>query len=62
MVEDATGRKTFDLASGKRKPEVEPQNVMGTIILFREKEDDKKEKQRRLQTPLGHSGPCVGLR
>ena len=46
LVEDATGRKIFDLASGKRKADVKPQNVMVTMILFREKEDDKKEKQR----------------
>ena len=46
LVEDAAGRKTFDLASGKRKAEVKPQNVMVTMILFREKEDEKKEKQR----------------
>ncbi len=36
-VEDATGRKALDTAAGKRMPELKPNNVMATMIIFREK-------------------------
>ena len=59
LTMDAEGRKAFDIASGVRKAEretLETNNVMVTMILYREKEDDKKEKQRErkgnsLETP-----------
>ena len=47
LVGDATGRKAFDVATGVRKPELKPQNVMVTMILFREKEADPKAEQRK---------------
>ncbi len=53
------GRKASDIAKGVRKAELETletKNVMVTMILYREKEDDKKEKQKErkdnsLETP-----------
>ncbi len=46
MAEAATGRKALDIATGKRQPELKPKNVMVTMILFREKENEKSEKLR----------------
>ena len=60
---DAEGRKALDIATGVRKAELETletKNVMVTMILYREKEDDKKEKQReknRLETPVNIDFP-----
>ena len=47
LVESASDRKAFDVATGVRKAELELKNVMVTMILYREKEaDPKKEKQK----------------
>ncbi len=60
LVEDATGRKALNIAIGKRKSDVKPKNVMVTMILFREKEDYKKEEQREKtsgETPVNVDFP-----
>ena len=46
---NAKGQKDLDIASGVRKAELETKNVMVTMILYREKEDDKAEKQRETE-------------
>ncbi len=38
--------KDFSISTGKRKLGAEPKNVMVTMILFREKEDEQTERLR----------------
>ena len=47
LVGDAQGRKALDIATGVRKADLEPKNVMVTMILFREKEADPKAEQQK---------------
>ena len=57
---NAEGQKDLDIASGVRKAALETKNVMVTMILYREKEDDKAEKQRekqKLDTPVNIDFP-----
>ena len=57
---NAEGQKDLDIASGVRKAELETKNVMVTMILYREKEDDKAGKQRekqKLDTPVNIDFP-----
>ena len=47
LVGSASDRKALNVASGVRKADLVLKNVMVTMILFREKEEDpKKEKQK----------------
>ncbi len=47
LVGDAEGRKALNIATGFRKADLKPKNVMVTMILFREEEEGpKKEKQK----------------
>jgi hypothetical protein len=48
LVGDVAGQQASDVATGVRKPDLKPKNVMVTMIFFREKEGDpKKEKQKK---------------
>ena len=47
LVGDATGRKAYDIATGKRKPDLKPKNVMVTMILFREKRRTQRRSSKR---------------
>jgi len=51
LVQEAPLQKGLNETLGKRKPDAKLKNVMSTMILFREKEDDKSERQRE-QTEL----------
>ena len=59
LTMNADGRKASDIANGVRKAELETKNVMVTMILYREKEDDKKEKQREKGKQLGNTATSV---
>jgi hypothetical protein len=62
LTMNAEGRKASDIANGVRKADretLETKNVMVTMILYREKEDDKKEKQREKGKQLGNTATSV---
>ena len=47
LVESASDRKAFDVATGVRKADLKLKSVMVTMILFREKEEDPKKEEQK---------------
>ncbi len=47
LVGDATVRRAYVVASGKRKPDLKRKNIRVTMILFRGKEADPKAEQQK---------------